>query len=188
MIRVTVTTERPIAHGIQPLITMRRARRSRASGREEAIDELFSTRGLEAELIARDADRHFSLRPFADGIPHDELVSTAPAVEAEPERLFRQAAEAVRRGRRGDAILRYRELLALEPGHLAGRNNLALLLDAAGEHAEALEQLAAGLRLDPDSLILLVTRGAMFGRLKRYGEAEADLRRALRNRARPILR
>ena len=150
---------------------MRRTRRSRATGREQVVDDLFSTRGLEADPIPEGVDQQFSLRPFAAAVPQDDLVNTEPeSNEPATDRLYRRAADAATRGRGAEAIQRYREILTLEPGHLAARNNLALLLEASGNAEEAFEQLTAALRGNPDEPALLVSRGAILGRLKRYPE------------------
>ena len=160
---------------------MRRARHSRSSGREQALDELFATAGLEADQAARGVDSNFSLRPFAEGSAGDGNVEPDPINEGTvPEQLLRRAREAADRSRRGEAIQIYRQLLTLEPGNLAGRNNLALLFEATGEPEMAIDELNAALRHHPDHLDLLVNRGAIQGTLKRYADAEADLRRALR--------
>ena len=160
---------------------MRRARHSRSSGREQALDELFATAGLEADPAARGVDSHFSLRPFAEGSVGNGVVEPDPVSEGTvPEQLLRRAREAADRSRRGEAIQIYRQLLTIEPGNLAGRNNLALLFEATGEPEMAIDELNAALRHHPDQIDLLVNRGAIQGTLKRYPEAEADLRRALR--------
>jgi tetratricopeptide (TPR) repeat protein len=162
---------------------MRRARHSRATGREEAVDELFSTRGLEADPILSGPDRHFPLRPFAASIPRTDLLAgAADAGEPEAARLFRRAGEAAAKGRRQEAVVRYRELLALEPGNVAAVISLSNLLEAGGQDEDALEQLGQGLQRVPDDPRLLLTRGALLGRLKRYPEAETDLRHAIRAR------
>ena len=162
---------------------MRRARHSRATGREEAIDELFTTRGLEAEPIPTGADRHFPLRPFASSIPRSDLLAgAADASQPEATRLFRRAVEAAAKGRRQDAIVRYRELLALEPGNVVAVINLAGLLEVGSQNEEALEQLGLCLNRSPEDPRLLVARGALLGRLKNYPEAETDLRRAIKVR------
>ena len=161
---------------------MRRARRSRATGREQIIDELFNTQGLEAEPVSQSFDQHFPLRPFAAQVPHDERVNTESSTDETPaQRLYRRASEAAQRGRTTEAVLRYREVLELDPAHTGARNDLSLLLDAGGDHEAALETLSAALRASPDQPTLLVSRGAILGRLKRYPEAEADLRRAAKH-------
>jgi tetratricopeptide (TPR) repeat protein len=154
---------------------------SRATGLDALLYETFGVAPLEAELPPEVPDAGFPLRPFASLVPQDDLVSTEPATDETPvDRLYRRAVEANRRGRAVEAIQRYRELLGLEPGHLAARTNLSLLLESSGDPAEALEQLSAALRVAPDDVELLVSRGSLRGRLKQYGDAEGDLRRALR--------
>ena len=160
---------------------MRRARHSRSSGREQAIDELFATAGMEAEPAARGVDTQFSLRPFAAGAVSDGQVEPDPVTEGTvTEQLLRRAREAANRQRRSEAVQIYRQVLTLEPGNLPARNNLALLFEAGGEPEAALDELNAALRHHPDQVDLLVNRGAIQGTLKHYAEAEADLRRAQR--------
>jgi Flp pilus assembly protein TadD len=159
---------------------MRHARRSRAGGREQAIDELFSTRGLEAEPVGRALDAGFSLRPFAADIPTDP--SLDPLAEAMPpaERELRRALDAAARNRPLEAIQRLQELVGREPVHVAARRELATLLEAAGDPDGALEHLDAAASHAPDDAGLHIARGTVHGRLKHYPEAEADLRRALK--------
>lgn len=145
------------------------------------LEELTGSTGLEGELPSAEPDAGYPLRPFAAQLPQDDLVATEPRTDESPvERLYRRAVEAASRGRVSESIHRYRELLALEPGHLPARNNLSALLETTGDPAAALEQLNAALRLTPDDVNLLVSRGAIHGRLKQHGEAESDLRKALR--------
>lgn len=154
---------------------------SRAVGLEAQLDELFGTARLEGDLLPDTPDPGYPLRPFAALVPQDDLVATeARSDESPTDRLYRRAVEAASRGRVSESIQRYRELLALEPAHVAARNNLSALLETTGDPAEALEQLSAAVRVTPDDVNLLVSRGAIHGRLKQYTEAEADLRRALR--------
>lgn len=160
---------------------MPNARNSRATGLDSLADELFGTSGLEGDLPPEEPDQGYPLRPFAALVPQDDLVSTEARTDETPaERLYRRAVEASSRGRVSEAIGRYRELLALEPRHIAARNNLSALLETTGDPAEALEQLSAALKVTPEDVNLLVSRGAIQGRLKNYAEAEADLRRALK--------
>ena len=78
------------------------------------------------------------------------------------------------------AIRHYRELLELEPVHIEGRLHFARLLDRLEEANEAVDVLSEGLRRAPDQTEFLVLRGSILGRLQRYREADADLRRVLR--------
>jgi superkiller protein 3 len=155
--------------------------RNRATGLDSMLDELFGTSGLEGDWPAEQADFDFPLRPFTAMAAQDELIPSEPRTDETPvERLYRRALEATSRGRPAEAIQRYRELLMIEPGHLAARHNLATLLESSGDPQEAVEQLTAALRVQPDDVAMLVSRGAIHGRLKQYAEAEADLRRALK--------
>ena len=150
--------------------------RSRATGLESMLDEFFGTHGLEADLLPDAPDAGFPLRPFAAAVPQDDLVATEPSTDESPaDRLYRRAVEAASRGRVAEAIQRYRELLALDPGHVAARNNLSALLETTGDPAEALNQLTQALRVAPDDVNMLVSRGAIHGRLKQYADAEGDL-------------
>ncbi|MGH7657413.1 MAG: tetratricopeptide repeat protein [Gemmatimonadales bacterium] len=94
--------------------------------------------------------------------------------------LYQRAGEAARRGRWVEAVQLYRELLTADPAHAEAHNNLALVLERAGEPAMALDELGAALKQQPDRVELLVNRGAIYAGMKRYEEAEADLRRAIR--------
>jgi tetratricopeptide (TPR) repeat protein len=156
-------------------------RNSRAQGLESLLDDMVGANGLEGDLPPLEPDAGYPLRPFANLLPQDDLITTEPRSDEAPvERLYRRAVEAASRGRVSEAIHRYRELLGLDTAHLAARNNLSHLLETTGDPAEALEQLSAALRLTPDDVNLLVSRGAIHGRLKQHTEAEADLRRALK--------
>ena len=95
------------------------------------------------------------------------------------ELLYNAAKEAHSQGEVRRAMAIYRELLALNPGHVKARNNLALLLDNTGDSEEALQQLQLCLNTEPDNPQVLVNRGGVLGTLGRFTEAEDDLRRAL---------
>lgn len=160
---------------------MRRSRTSRTSGRQEALGDLFAPDSLEGEPTQRTADASFPLRPFAAEIPRDAGVDPhAEAQESPVERQLRLARDAVRRGRRTDAVEAFHQLLELEPGHLAARIELARLHEQHGDIDEAYAHLSEGTRLRPDEAEPLIARGAFLARLKRHPEAEADLQRAIR--------
>jgi Flp pilus assembly protein TadD len=110
-----------------------------------------------------------------------DLPDQAPPTPSDPaEALYAEARAAADEGRTADALSLYRRLLVRFPQHLRTRNNLALLLDANGDHAGALGELDRGLELDPEHTTLLTNRGALLGTLGRYAAAERDLRRVLR--------
>jgi tetratricopeptide (TPR) repeat protein len=105
----------------------------------------------------------------------------APTEPPDPaEVLYAEARAAADEGRAADAKRLYRDVVAQYPRHLRARNNLALLLDAAGDHQGALAELDQALELEPEHTTLLTNRGALLGALGRYAAAERDLRRVLR--------
>jgi Flp pilus assembly protein TadD len=110
-----------------------------------------------------------------------EAPMAAPAPPVDPaELLYARARHEGDEGRADEAKRTYRELLTQFPQHLRARNNLALLLDAGGDHQGALAELDRALELDPEHTTLLTNRGAMLGTMGRYAAAERDLRRVLR--------
>jgi Flp pilus assembly protein TadD len=94
--------------------------------------------------------------------------------------LLEQAESLARAGSSIEAVARYRELLANDPGHVDGRLGLARLLGRLGDGEEAVAVLSQGIGRDPDQVALTLERGIALTSLRRYREAEADLRRALR--------
>jgi len=109
-----------------------------------------------------------------------ETVFGAPSPPDPAEALYVEARAAAEEGRSAEALRLYRQLLVRFPQHLRSRNNLALLLDAAGDHQGALAELDRALEMDPEHTTLLTNRGALLGTLGRYAAAERDLRRVLR--------
>lgn len=96
------------------------------------------------------------------------------------ELLYAEARGAADAGETERAVGMYRLLLAERPSHVRARNNLALLLDAGGDHQAALAELDRALDLDPENGTLLVNRGALLGAMGRFAAAERDLKRVLR--------
>ena len=115
--------------------------------------------------------------------PAPEAVAAEPPAPPQPDPvdiLYGQAREAAEAGQPEDAKRLYRELLALHPTHVRARNNLALLLDADGNHKAALAELDRALDIDPENGTLLVNRGALLGATGCYAAAERDLKKVLR--------
>jgi Flp pilus assembly protein TadD len=96
------------------------------------------------------------------------------------EVLYAEARTAAEAGRSDDAKTLYRQLLALHPAHVRARNNLALLLDAEGNHQGALAELDRALDVEAENGTLLVNRGALLGAMGRFAAAERDLKKVLR--------
>jgi tetratricopeptide (TPR) repeat protein len=80
-----------------------------------------------------------------------------------------ERADALAAGPRpAEALPLYRELLAVEPGHVDARVRLAQLLIQHDELEPALTLLAEALRNAPDQTECLVLRGEILTRLRRY--------------------
>ena len=111
----------------------------------------------------------------------EPVVAVEPPPAPDPTEIrYGEARAAADAGRADEAKRLYREILATHPSHVRARNNLALLLDAEGNHQAALAELDRALDLEPESGTLLVNRGALLGALGRYAAAERDLKKVLR--------
>jgi tetratricopeptide (TPR) repeat protein len=115
------------------------------------------------------------------------FISDEPAADPAPagvsplaSGLLEQAESLARAGSSIDAVARYRELLAQEPGLVEARLRLARLLQRLGDGDEAVAVLSQGIGRDPDQVALTLERGIALTGLRRYREAEEDLRRVLR--------
>jgi protein O-GlcNAc transferase len=124
---------------------------------------------------------------FSDQSSDPPPAESSPAAIAEPTRTRTAAELLLERGDvlaqgplPGTAVTVYQTLLVAEPEHVEGRLHMACLLERLDEPVAAIQVLSDGLRLTPDQTEFLVLRGGIQGRLRRYPEAEADLRRALR--------
>ena len=98
----------------------------------------------------------------------------------EDDTLVRAATAAWSEGRYRDAAAAWRELLTRDPRLVDARLGLARALEAADQPEAAIVALGEAIELAPDQTEFLVVRGAIFGRLRRFPEAEADLRRVLK--------
>jgi len=134
--------------------------------------------GLPHEGHAAESGASEALRDELAAEPAAALPEPVPADPA--EELYAEARTAAEQGRTDHALALYRRILVRWPQHLRTRNNLALLLDAMGDHGGALAELDRALEMDPEHTTLLTNRGALLGTLGRYAAAERDLRRVLR--------
>lgn len=120
------------------------------------------------------------LNMTSHGVVEDSTQPPAPGEAFQhQDLLFRAAREALARGEVSRAIGIYRELLERAPNHVRARNNLALVLDGAGDQAGALSELHYCLKIEPDNPQVLVNRGALLGATGHFLEAETDLRRVV---------
>ncbi len=117
----------------------------------------------------------------ADDAAATDIAPLPPPAPPDPaEIMYGEARAAAEAGHRDEAKRLYRDLLGLHPAHVRARNNLALLLDAEGNHQTALAELDRALETEPDNSTLLVNRGALLGAMGRFAAAEHDLKKVLR--------
>lgn len=107
-------------------------------------------------------------------------VATAPGGGPSDDSLSRAAEAAWQEGRYRDAAAAYRDQLARDPRLVDARLGLARALEAADQPEAAVSALGEAIDMAPDQTEYLVVRGAILGRLRRFPEAEADLRRVLK--------
>ncbi|HEX6643154.1 MAG TPA: tetratricopeptide repeat protein [Gemmatimonadales bacterium] len=108
-----------------------------------------------------------------------------PAVEEtatgrDEERLVREALAAWDAGRFRDAAAHYRAILSKDPRQVDARIGLARAFEADDQPEAALATLTEAIDLSPDQTEYLVVRGGVYGRMRRFAEAEADLRKVLK--------
>jgi len=84
------------------------------------------------------------------------------------------------RKRHDESIKLYRKLIELEPENLIAVNNLAWILsEEKGQYKQALELAQKGLKLVPDYIDLIETRGVILYRLGDFTNAIGDLNRCV---------
>jgi tetratricopeptide (TPR) repeat protein len=133
---------------------------------------------VRAADVAEPADKS-----VAEALPPVAEIEAPPSPPPAPDPIevwYGEARAAADAGEADRAEALYRSLLAERPAHVRARNNLALLLDAAGNHQGALAELDRALELEPENGTLLVNRGALLGAMGRYAAAERDLKKVLR--------
>jgi protein O-GlcNAc transferase len=90
-----------------------------------------------------------------------------------------QALRLHREGRLHDAKGQYRRLAKAHPGHCETRHLLGVVCHQLGDHAEAVRQFDATLRINPQFAAAHINRGVALEHLKRLDEAVASYDRAI---------
>lgn len=95
------------------------------------------------------------LTPFFHGLLAAALllIASSCASYSQTERARSQIAfgsEVARKGLWREAVFRFEQAIAKEPGNARAHNNLAVSLEATGEFARALEEYKKALQLDPN--------------------------------------
>jgi len=80
----------------------------------------------------------------------------------------------------GEAGLQYRDVLHIDPNNLIAINNWAwFLCEQRQDYTEALSIASRGLKIAPNYVDLLDTRGTIFYRMRQFDKADEDLRRSI---------
>jgi MSHA biogenesis protein MshN len=99
-----------------------------------------------------------------------------PSVHERAERAYREALGALRAQRWQDGEASLRTALALEPGHIRAREQLARLLRGRGRGAEAIDLYAAGMLENGDYLPFRLNRARLLAETEAWDKALAVLR------------
>ena len=93
--------------------------------------------------------------------------------------LFSEALALHKVGRLAEAEQIYKKILATEPTHVGCLQLLGVISDQRGDHATAARQIESALKMDPDNVFALISRGNALHALKRFDEALASCDRAI---------
>jgi len=85
--------------------------------------------------------------------------------------LFSEALALHKVGRLAEAEQIYKKILATEPTHVGCLQLLGVISDQRGDHATAARQIESALKMDPDNVFALISRGNALHALKRFDEA-----------------
>ena len=112
------------------------------------------------------------------------LVALTPPSPAEPpvpvDALFERGVQALKAGRLDEAEKAFRQVLRQGGNRAFVHNNLAIVYQEQGKHAEAVAESREAIRLDPAYAPPRVVLGGSLLALGRVAEATAELERALK--------
>lgn len=140
------------------------------------LSQAYRALGLEA-----DADRHALLAGAGQISFEDPRVAALDQLAVGAGVRLARGGVALSQGRPELAIEEYRQAVAADPGNVAARTNLALLLGRAGRAAEAREHLEEALRVAPTDSTALLTLGALALSEADPGAAKQAFERVLEN-------
>jgi tetratricopeptide (TPR) repeat protein len=125
---------------------------------------------IQIRLKRRAAD---AIRPE---VVHADLANVPkPAVE-----LYNTALKLAQDGKNKAAIEKLNEAIKTHPNFMLAFNELGVQYQKVGDLDKANDALQSALKISPNAFAPLVNHGIVLVRLKKYAEAEADLRDALR--------
>jgi tetratricopeptide (TPR) repeat protein len=94
---------------------------------------------------------------------------------APPTDAYARAVALQQAGDREGAAAAYRELLQVQPSHVAARSNLGVVLAQLGRYEEAIEAYRAALAVDPKQQKVRLNLGIALYKAARYGDAVTEL-------------
>ena len=106
------------------------------------------------------------------------LMHAAAAQDAAPEQLFKEAAEAQRRGDNALAVDKYQALIKLRPDNVAVHANLGAALTHLRRFDEAITEYERALALAPDSVQIRVNLALAYYKAGRIDQAAAEFEKS----------
>lgn len=138
------------------------------AGRSMGTTEEIIPVQIRLKRKASDAIRPEVVHADLAGIPK-------PAVD-----LYYSALKLGQDGKNKDAINKLKEAITAHPTFMLAFNELGVQYQKINDLDKAAEALQSALKISPSSFAPLVNHGIVMVRLKKYAEAEVDLRAALR--------
>lgn len=112
-------------------------------------------------------------------VVHAELANVPkPALE-----LYNAALKLAQDGKNKAAIEKLNQAITAHPTFMLAFNELGVQYQKTGDLDKANESLQSALKISPNSFAPLVNHGIVLVRLKKYAEAEVDLRAAIKENA-----
>jgi tetratricopeptide (TPR) repeat protein len=134
-----------------------------------------------ADRVTEKLVLHLSLNQAGSVFSQNEIAGPADQPQSRNARsLLTQGNKCAAQGEYSEAIIYYRELLALNPRHPEALNNLGATLFRLGHYSEAEEIFRGTLRIYPDFADANSNLGILLRCSGRVAEAETWLRRAIK--------
>ena len=111
-------------------------------------------------------------------VPALLLIRAAFAQDADPEQLFREAAEALQHGDDAQAVAKYQALLKVRPDNVAAHANLGAALSHLRRFDEAIAEYERALAVAPDQVQLRVNLALAYYKAGRIDRAAAEFEKS----------
>ena len=135
-----------------------------------------STNSTEEIIPVQIRLKHKAVDSIKPEVVHAELANVPkPALD-----LYNGALKLAQDGKNKAAIEKLNQAITAHPNFMLAFNELGVQYQRVGELEKANEALQSALKIAPTSFTPLVNHGIVLVRLKKYAEAEVDLRAALK--------